>query len=51
MIRVTNQLTIKLDNESRIQNEVNTERDVSKWKLSRDRGQVSDVESILNPIL
>ncbi len=31
----------KLDSEKRIENEVSTIRDVSQWKPSRDREQVS----------
>ncbi len=31
----------KLDSEKRIENEVSTIIDVSQWKLSRDREQVS----------
>jgi hypothetical protein len=41
----------KLDSEKRIENEVSTIIDVSQWKLSRDREQISERESILNAIL
>ncbi len=34
--------TIKVDNEVLIVDEVSTARDVSQWKLIRDRGQISE---------
>jgi len=38
---MTNQQTIKIENEVRMKNEVSRERDVVQWKSNIDRGQIS----------
>jgi hypothetical protein len=41
----------KLEHEAKMENKVSRIRDVSQWKLIRDREQVSEGESILSTIL